>query len=58
MRSNKREDWNYEKKIALMISFLPEELSRFFDYKDSLNNKQPIEKFLDTLVREASRRGM
>ena len=57
MRSNKTEDWNYEKKTALMIRFLPEELSRFFDYKDSLKNKEPIGKFIDTLVREASKRG-
>jgi len=58
MRSNKTEDWKYEqKKTALMIRFLPEELSRFFDYKDSLKNKEPIGKFIDTLVREASKRG-
>jgi hypothetical protein len=57
MRSNKTEDWNYEKKTALMIRFLPEELGRFFEYKDSLKNKEPIGKFIDTLVREASKRG-
>jgi hypothetical protein len=60
MRSNKPDDWKYaeqQKKTALMIRFLPEELSRFFDYKDSINNKEPIGKFIDTLVREASKRG-
>ena len=58
MRSNKPDDWNYEqKKTALMIRFFPDELSRFFDYKDSINNKEPIGKFIDTLVREASKRG-
>ena len=56
MRSNKREDWNYEQKIALMIRFLPEELDRFFKYKDSLGNHDPIGKFIDELVKKASQK--